>query len=115
MNKLYAVGYQNNHKCPSKLGAVLVVKKDAIDKHHERERILGVEPILDRTSGFTSYVHVDDVLFYSSKLSVVSEAIAKSNFLNSKLEGIKATAQFQISTCLQELEDLFPSSQVAEE
>ena len=115
MDKLYAVGYQNSHKCPSKLGAVLVVKKDAIPDHHVRERILGVEPIVDRTQGFTSYVHADDVLFYSSKLSVVSEAIAKSNYLNSKLEEIKATAQHQITTCLKELEDLFPSKQVTEE
>jgi hypothetical protein len=115
MDKLYAIGYQNNHKCPSKLGAVLVVKKHAIPEHHVRERILGVEPILDRSQGFTSYVHVDDVLFYSSKLSVVSEAIEKSNFLNLKLEEIKSTAQHQITTCLKELEDLFPSNKVAEE
>lgn len=104
MKKLYAVGFNNNKRCPSQLGAVLVLKRNHDGILNTREEILGVEPIVNSSEGFSPCFQDSDVLFYTSSLAEVSEAIAISKKLRANIESIEATIQIEISKSARELE-----------
>ena len=114
MKKLYAVGYTDHQKSPSKIGVSLLVDDTYAktkDLGYLGENVLNLPPILRRGGG-VRYVNVGDILFITDKLSDASKAIEISNKLEVELGELNTLAQEKTTESILALEALFPPTEV---